>query len=346
MNPTLRRLTSALPVTAPAELRREWSSIIVHQNMCAVPAPELSIGSAYWQRGCLLLMLDDHGKTTHIAKLRPTGEPNTAYEGRILSLLWEVEEVRPHIPASHWAAVEGAQILLTAWVPGEPYLRRVRQLDAGTWARDMRDLIRITRMISGHASQRLAELHTSTGQLHLAREVRPLLTSIAAIGIGGNDIAVLTSFLDEAGAVPGSPQHGDLWPGNILRDGTRWRLVDFEMFGKVRSPLFDTLHLLRTSLVARSSKGGEAWLLHAEAGQQQATQALQLLVSAGQEGGLGLTKITACFAHYLIVIAHRFSEASLPVEMARPILEDLRVLIAGWRAGRPIPASLIAASSS
>src|SRR5881397_3247923 len=43
-----------------------------------------------------------------------------------------------------------------------------------------------------------------------------------------------------------SPQHGDLWPSNVVHSGGSWWLLDFEVFGEVQVPLYDVCHFVRT----------------------------------------------------------------------------------------------------
>ncbi len=340
MNPLLHRLTGSLPASAPTELRREWTSFVVHQNVCAVPAPDLPMGSAYWQRGCLLLLLDDRGRPTHLAKLRPIGEPNTAYEGEVLRRLWTVPEIRPHIPAAHWTSADGAQLLLTSYSAGEPYRRRVGRVSDAAWVRDMHELLAITQMISDRAPASGAELRSPETPFHFADEAAALLGSVAALGLHAEELEVLTALLRRSGSAPRSPQHGDLWPGNILRDGRRWRLLDFEMFGKVQAPLFDHVHLLRTSLIARAGSTAEAWLTAAELGSPQAASALSVLAAVSRRNGFDLAQAMGCIVYYLTTMADHFRGAELPGAMADPILLDLRTIIAATRDGNLAPRCL------
>lgn len=341
MNPLLRRLTSTLPTSAPPELRREWSSFLIHGNVCAVPAPDLPVGTAYWQRGCFLLLLDAHGAPTHLAKLRPEGEPNTTYEGEVLRRLWSVAEIRPYIPAAHWASAGGAQFLLTAYFPGQSYLRRVGRLRERVWVGDMRELLRITHIISIRSASLFPEVLPTDIRFDFVQETESSLQSAVALGLAPDDAALLATFLRGAGSVARAPQHGDLWPGNLLLDGDRWHFVDFEMFGKVQAPLFDALHLLRTSLVARAGVEAEAWLTQAERGARPATMAFTLLIEASRAAGLDLTRTMACIVFYLSAMAHRVIKADLPAQLAAPILLDLHTAVAALRAGHPAPRSIL-----
>jgi Ser/Thr protein kinase RdoA (MazF antagonist) len=56
--------------------------------------------------------------------------------------------------------------------------------------------------------------------------------------------------------IPEIPQHGDLYAGNMLIDGDRWHVVDWENFGLSDLPAYD-LYTLLVSLL-RSDGGGPA----------------------------------------------------------------------------------------
>jgi thiamine kinase-like enzyme len=48
------------------------------------------------------------------------------------------------------------------------------------------------------------------------------------------------------------PQHGDLFLDNLLTDGKRWHVVDWETFGSIDLPFYDLFTLLLSAL---SSEG-------------------------------------------------------------------------------------------
>lgn len=55
-------------------------------------------------------------------------------------------------------------------------------------------------------------------------------------------------------SLPLIPQHGDLMPGNLLSDGDRLYVVDWENFGKVDFPFYDLLTLLVSLLTERGER--------------------------------------------------------------------------------------------
>jgi len=52
-------------------------------------------------------------------------------------------------------------------------------------------------------------------------------------------------------SLPVIPQHGDLFSGNLLSDGDRWHIVDWESFGTVDFPFYDLLTLLVSRLTTQ-----------------------------------------------------------------------------------------------
>lgn len=66
---------------------------------------------------------------------------------------------------------------------------------------------------------------------------------------------ISTEWLD---SLPVIPQHGDLFPGNLLVHNERWHVVDWESFGVVDFPFYDLLTLL-VSLVTADGEKLERW---------------------------------------------------------------------------------------
>jgi hypothetical protein len=58
--------------------------------------------------------------------------------------------------------------------------------------------------------------------------------------------------------IPQIPQHGDLYAGNLLADGDRWRVVDWESFGLTDLPAYD-LYTLLLSLLSSDGDGPTQW---------------------------------------------------------------------------------------
>jgi len=95
------------------------------------------------------------------------------------------------------------------------------------------------------------------------RVVAAPLESLAAFG----DAAAVREGCDRIRArasaewldgVPEIPQHGDLYAGNLLVDGDRWRVVDWEGFGLTDLPAYD-LYTLLLSLLRPDGHGPAEW---------------------------------------------------------------------------------------
>jgi thiamine kinase-like enzyme len=64
--------------------------------------------------------------------------------------------------------------------------------------------------------------------------------------------------MDWLKALPAIPQHGDLFPSNILTHRREWYVVDWESFGMVNLPFYDLLTLL-LSLLQTEAETPDKW---------------------------------------------------------------------------------------
>ena len=114
-------------------------------------------------------------------------------------------------------------------------------------------------------AEMLADVHrglrNDSAEAGWERYRRMVLDPLATLAQLGSAPAVLkgcaelrsrisTEWLD---SLPVIPQHGDLFPGNLLVHEGRWRMVDWESFGIVDFPFYDLL----TLLIALLTAGGE-----------------------------------------------------------------------------------------
>jgi Ser/Thr protein kinase RdoA (MazF antagonist) len=58
--------------------------------------------------------------------------------------------------------------------------------------------------------------------------------------------------------IPEIPQHGDLYAGNLLTDGGRWHVIDWESLGATNLPAYD-LYTLLLSLLRADGDGPAKW---------------------------------------------------------------------------------------
>src|SRR5207253_6463326 len=119
--------------------------------------------------------------------------------------------------------------------------------DLTEWMGAMRGILATVSRLA----ERAAVLLPDQGEQETVRPgdaVRPLLNILEIVGLPNESLHLLATAADAAPAVLMRPQHGDLWPANLIqRDDGGWWVLDFEMYGRIRVPLHDVFHLVRTS---------------------------------------------------------------------------------------------------
>src|SRR5205085_9630516 len=120
------------------------------------------------------------------------------------------------------------------------------------------------------------------------------LAHLEAAGVSSERRAALRRALVRGGCLPGRLQHGDLWPGNILRHEDSWWLLDYELFAQIRVPLYDAFHLLRTSDRIRRPRAG-TWVASLLDETSETAVTRNILGRAARRHGLAPEKVAAAF---------------------------------------------------
>ena len=106
-----------------------------------------------------------------------------------------------------------------------------------------------------HAVETLASMHNAfrsqdhqPNRSRYRRVIAEPLESIARFGedpaVGAFFTRLRTAITEEwLTSLPIIPQHGDLFPGNLLFQRDEWRIVDWESFGTIDLPTYDLLTL-------------------------------------------------------------------------------------------------------
>jgi Ser/Thr protein kinase RdoA (MazF antagonist) len=89
------------------------------------------------------------------------------------------------------------------------------------------------------------------------------LRSLAEFGDSARVVEGCRRVLERAhrewfGGMPAIPQHGDLYPGNLLVKGGEWHVVDWEGFGLTDLPAYD-LYTLLVSLLWEEGNTSDRW---------------------------------------------------------------------------------------
>jgi hypothetical protein len=135
-------------------------------------------------------------------------------------------------------------------------------------------------------------------------------------------LEVLQAAADSAPAVAARPQHGDLWPAKLIeRRGGGWWVLDFEMYGRIRMPLHDAFHLVRTST---SSDGGGTWLRRLAVGDEWARAQQQIIREVAARSAVPAGALTAVAIYYFAEMTERLYRSGTPQSFWEPYLAEIR----------------------
>jgi hypothetical protein len=144
----------------------------------------------------------------------------------------------------------------------------------------------------------------------LYEAARSSLTYLESMGFGREAIRSLAQALRASGRLPGFPQHGDLWPSNVVKSAGSWWLLDFEAFGHVLVPLYDACHLARTCSdlrrASRTDSSASLWVDRLIAGGDEAAACWRTIASVAREHALAPTEVIGAIVYYLIDVATQF----------------------------------------
>ncbi len=288
--------------------------MLVH-NGGAIPATERDGCGLLWSRGFNLVLLNEHGRPTHFCKCRPSEEGTLARETALLEW-FGLDPVLTHIvPEVAGAQSQDFQLQLAAFVPGERGdLHLSRSTDAGL-ERDLSAIVRRCELFGERGQS--AELLREESGTPLGNEAHRPIAYLRDVGIlDMADTKLLERALEGISRVRPAFQHGDLWGRNLLRHRSTWRLLDFELYGTVRAPLYDVLHLLRTTSDLRSrGAGGDAraaWLSRLDGGDRTAHVSRRVLGEAIRRWALSAADARALAVYYFVDMSARIHRRAPP----------------------------------
>ncbi len=301
-----------------------WSDIILLHNVAALPTPETPRGDYIWNRGFNLLVLDAHGRPAHYCKCRRPDDEALAHETRVREVLARDPALAAIVPSTRGVASGAIQIQVSRHVPGESFSRAVALLSTRRWERAVGEILAAVERVTARAAELMPQLAAPAGGVALADEAAWALEHLGNAGVPPEAVGRLARVLEQAGRAPGFPQHGDLWPGNIVRYGGSWWLLDFEMFGRIRIPLYDAFHLVRTSWHLRP--GGALPLLALLRDRVAGPSSRSVLSAAARRAGLSRAQLGGAFVAYLVDIAARLHRRGMPSAYWLPYVAGLQRL--------------------
>src|SRR3989442_6506944 len=104
-------------------------------------------------------------------------------------------------------------------------------------------------------------------------------------------------------------QHGDLFPGNIIRWAGSWWLVDLARYGWCQVPMFDAYHFVRSCCALRQDGRGartvEGWYQQLTGDGRVAATAQRTLAWVAGQAGLTAAQCIRGLAYYSVDITTR-----------------------------------------
>ena len=287
-----------------------WQRVVMlHVAGLLPPPPDLP--NANTEAGFHLLLPDEDGNVVHRVKCRAAGDEWFRRECDTLMLLQEDPELAGLVPQVAAAASRHLRIHVSWQIPGEAYLTALRRQGASDWQGTVEEILANVHKIGERAKRTIPWLQSSSPTVPLARALEHRFEQLEGQDIDAASIAALREAL-EGVSVPSHPQHGDLWPGNIIQDEHgRWCVIDYETFGQVAFPLYDAYHLVWSSGHPAGRRGTWPWRTARESAWQEARN--EVLESSVRRYGLTDRQAGALRLAFMIELtAHRMRPGAPP----------------------------------
>lgn len=335
MNRELHDLLGALglPDAASSHL---WRRVIMVNNYGSIPerSPE---AAARGGGGFQLLCLDRKGRSTHYAKCRLLSDPAFERECTVLEALGSEADVRELVLPARVGATGHLRMHLSPYLREPRYDRVIVDESPEEWQRSAEEIIQVAARICDRVAASVPSLAPEGKEIDLSRAVGKVLERLERSGL---DRSNLTGFQDalEGVRLPARIQHGDLWPGNVLRKEDGWRLLDFERFGVVQVPLFDVFHFLWGSAwkIGKGEIGPWLPLQRPDETAPWKRASQDIIRAQADRVSLGPKQVGAALIYSVLeTLAHR-RRPGLPAHFSEPLMPDLRFLTDWISAGRPL----------
>lgn len=246
-----------------------WKRMVMLHLAGLLPPPR-DLPNANTEAGFHLLLLDEGGNVVHRVKCRAAGDEWFRRECDTLVLLQDDPELAGLVPQVATAASRNLRIHVSRQLPGKSYLTAIRKQRVADWQDTVEEILANVHKIGDRAKHSIPWLRSSSPTVSLARALEHRFEQLEGQDIDAASIAALREAL-EGISVPCHPQHGDLWPGNIIQDEHgRWCVIDYETFGQVEFPLYDAYHLVWSSRHATGRRGTWPWTASQESAWRKA----------------------------------------------------------------------------
>lgn len=245
MNPEIRGLLQAtgVPGADDADL---WNRMAMVHVMGLLPCPDTRHDQGA-EAGFHLLLFERDGQTVQRVKCRSVNDAGFRRECETLVALGSDPELGGMVPRISTATSKRLRLHVSQHLWGPTYAQLIRRQSAEEWEHTAREILLAVHRIGVRGNQTLPWMMESTPEVKLLQTVKPRLDRLAERGLGARAVEVLRQTLEPLSA-PRHLQHGDLWPGNVIQaENETWCILDYERFGLVQFPLYDTFHLFWSS---------------------------------------------------------------------------------------------------
>lgn len=334
MNAAVVHLLAACGVPNPRAATK-WQNMLLVHNIGGVPGDHLE-GDVISNRGFNLVVLDDDGDPTHFCKCRPAQvgwRGGTSLAAR-LSRAPELASIIPQTWSVHSDAMDAE---VSQYIRGELLALRIQSMDTTELRAALSDILGAAAMLSRHAARLEPQLLDGDPERELLDAAAWAIDTLVDAGLAPELARGLEATLAHAGTVPRALQHGDLWPRNVLCVDGHWWILDFELYGRVQIPMYDALHLVRTSWDARpaSRNGRRAWLDDLRGNGAESRVYRETLIDAARAAALTPVQAGGALVYYIADIAARLHRRRIMARDVAPYLVEARRLgewiTSGWR---------------
>ena len=316
MNQDLRDLLKQAGVS-DAHAEDLWArAVMIHVRGLLPPIARSSTRAA--EAGFHLLLLDQQGKVARRVKCRGSDDQGFRRECDALVALGSDPRASQFVLPVSTASSEHLRLHVSDYLGSESYADLIDDQNAPAWQETAEEILAIVHLLGERAKRAMPRLLPAREDVDLLSELGHRFAFLEEGRIEKATLDVLREVLRET-SVPRHPQHGDLWPGNLIRgkDG-RWLVIDFERFGEIQFPLYDAFHLIWSSMQGTRSSD-----LPATRSQAWHTACYNLLNGAADRHGLSGQQFGALALSFILEATAYRMRPGIPSSFS----EDLRTIL-------------------
>lgn len=242
MHHVLRELLEQTGV--PESTLKDWANVMMLRNFGLIPD---AAGTPNYSslKGFKLLLLRRGGRPTFFVRCASADDEIFRRECAVISRLSHHPELARMIPRTTSAELAGLRIQVMHFVSGRSFEQIGWSMSPSSWERAAFEILDNAERISSTASVLLRDLFGPRQVVALADAMAARIAFLERQGFLTSHTTAIRAALEAVVPLPRRLQHGDLWPGNIIRANNAWWYLDFAEFGLIDVPLCDVWHLLR-----------------------------------------------------------------------------------------------------